>query len=197
MSLTLNKNGNDSAEGYMGDGIYVDEAEVVEVTNVTKEEAARGFSYDIAILAKCKLTKNGWDRKVTIGGNYRRDQQTGKIEDWGGAFKVRDFFRSCDAPDDMDDNGMPVKSMLDACKNKTILLLTYPNIKGNRSTWNCVTYATRDKNSFKDFFLKGALNTDEKRRYPKNYQSPDNDPQPVSNEMQKAIESTDLNTDML
>ena len=62
MSLTLNKNGNDSAEGYMGDGIYVDEAEVVKVTNVTEEEAGRGYSYDLAILAECKLVKYGWDR---------------------------------------------------------------------------------------------------------------------------------------
>ena len=197
MSLTLSKNGSTSAEGYMGDGIYIDEAQVVKVTNVTEEEAARGYSYDCAILVDCKLLKNVWDRKVTIGGNYRKDKQTGKIEDWGGAFKIRDFFRACNAPDNMDDNGMPVASMLSACEDKTVLLLTYPNKKGGRSTWNCVTYATRDKDKFKDFFLKGALNTDEKRRYPKNYQSPDTDPQPVSAEMQKAIDSSELNTDML
>ena len=197
MSLTLNKNGNDSAEGYMGDGIYVDEAEVVKVTNVTEEEAGRGYRYDLAILAECKLVKNGWDRKVTIGGNFKKDKQTGKIEDWGGAFKIRDFFSSCNVKGDFDDNGKPTAQQIEDCKGNVILLLTYPNIKGKRSVWNCVTYATRDKESFKSFFLKGAQNLDETRRYPKNYQSPDTDPQPVSEEMQKAMDSSDLNTDML
>ena len=197
MSLTLNKNGNDSAEGYMGDGIYVDEAEVVKVTNVTEEEAGRGYKYDLAILAQCTLVKNGWDRKVTIGGNFKKDKQTGKIEDWGGAFKIRDFFSACNVKGDFDDNGKPTAQQINDCSGQSILLLTYPNIKGNRSTWNCVTYATRDKESFKKFFLKGAQNLDETRRYPKNYQSPDTDPQPVSEEMQKAMDSSNLNTDML
>ena len=53
------------------------------------------------------------------------------------------------------------------------------------------------KVGFKNFFLKGAQNLDETKRYPKNYQSPDTDPQPVSEEMQKAMDSSDLNTDML
>ena len=143
------------------------------------------------------LNKTREKGTVIIQRLQEESKQTGKIEDWGGAFKIRDFFRACNAPDNMDDNGMPVASMLSACEDKTVLLLTYPNKKGGRSTWNCVTYATRDKDKFKDFFLKGALNTDEKRRYPKNYQSPDTDPQPVSAEMQKAIDSSELNTDML
>ena len=197
MSLSLeNKNGG-SSEGYLGDGIYVDEARVVKVTNATKAEAERGFEYDLALQVDFKLEKNGWDRKLTIGGNFRKDKQTGKIEDWGGAFKVRDFFSACNVKGDLDEHGQPNDNQMNNCKDALVLVLTYPNKQGKRSTWNQVTYATRDKENFKNYFIKGATNPDERKRYPKNYQSSDNDPQPISEEMQQAIKSSDMSTEML
>lgn len=199
MGLSLESKSGGSSEGYLGDGIYVDEARVVKVVNGTKEEAARGFEYDIALTVDFKLEKNGWDRKLTIGGNFKKDKQTGKIEDWGGAFKVRDFLKACNVAGDLDEHGQPTDVQMNNCKDAIVLVLTYPNKKGGRSTWNNVTYATRSKEAFKDYFLKGATNPDESRRYPKNYQQSADpfDAQPVSEEMQKAIKSSDISTDVL
>ena len=72
MALSLSGGGN-SAEGYMGNGIYVDEVEIKKASDVTEQEKSSGFSRDVSIKLEVLVLNNDWDRTVTIGGNYKKD----------------------------------------------------------------------------------------------------------------------------
>ena len=186
MSLTLSSSSsNSSSEGYMGDGVYIDECEILSVENVTESEVEQGFSRDVSIKTKLKVLKNDWERIVTIGGNYKRDPQSKEIVDWGGAFRVADLFKACEAPDAMDPHGQPSQDMMDACVGKKLLTLTYTNNKGKYSTWNQVTSVKRSKENFLNYFFKQV-----RKGYPKNYQAPTKrNPQPQSSTVSDAISS--------
>ena len=84
MSLSLAGSNGSSSEGYMGNGVYVDEVQIKKVSDVTSKETERGFKRDISIALKVLVLKNDWERTVTIGGNYKRDPITKEVTDWGG-----------------------------------------------------------------------------------------------------------------
>ena len=189
MGLSLAGSNGSASEGYMGDGVYVDEVEIKEVKNVTKDEAAKGFKRDISIALKVLVLKNDWERTVTIGGNYKRDQQTQEVIDWGGAFKLKDLFIACNLTDkDMDENidanGIPSNDMLARCVSHKLKTLTYTNVKGKYSTWNSVTAADRDSSKFKEYFMSQVA-----KGYPKNYQAPGGEAQPVNSTVAQAVNS--------
>ena len=85
-----NSNSNASKDGYMGDGVYVDDAKIVDVVNVTDDAERNRFGQNLAIQVTMELAKNEWKKIVTISGNYKRDN-LGAITDWGGLFKLKDF----------------------------------------------------------------------------------------------------------
>ena len=118
MGLSLAGSNGSASEGYMGDGVYVDEVEINKISDVTSEEEAKGFKRDISIALQVRVLKNDWERTVTIGGNYKRDAQTKEVIDWGGAFKLKDLFIACgltdkDISENMNADGQFAKEMLE------------------------------------------------------------------------------------
>tara|TARA_B110000263_G_scaffold249826_1_gene268743 strand:- start:701 stop:1291 length:591 start_codon:yes stop_codon:yes gene_type:complete len=189
MGLSLSGSNGSSSEGYMGNGIYVDEVEIKTVSDVTKQESEKGFKRDISIALKVLVLKNDWERTVTIGGNYKRDEQTKEVTDWGGAFKLKDLFIACgltnkDMDEHIDANGVPSKDLLERCVSHKLKTLTYTNVKGKYSTWNSVTGADRDSVKFKEYFMSQVA-----KGYPKNYQAPGGDTQPVNATIAQAVNS--------
>ena len=171
MSLSLAGSNGSSSEGYMGNGVYVDEVQIKKVSDVTSKETERGFKRDISIALKVLVLKNDWERTVTIGGNYKRDPITKEVTDWGGAFKLKDLFIACgltdkDMDEEIDANGVPSSKLLDRCVSHNLKTLTYTNVKGKYSTWNSVTGADRDSVKFKEYFMSQVA-----KGYPKNYQA--------------------------
>ena len=184
MALTFGQSSNSNSEGYMGNGVYVDEVEIKSAVNATEDEKAKGFARDISIRVEVRVLKNDWNRTLTIGGNYKRDPQTKEIIDWGGAFKLKDLFAACQAPEEIDANGVPSQAMLDACVGKKLLTLTYTNNNGKYSTWNSVTSADRDPDKFAAYFMSQV-----KKGYPKNYQAPNSEAQPQNSTVATAVQS--------
>tara|TARA_X000000368_G_scaffold245987_2_gene194338 strand:- start:2106 stop:2693 length:588 start_codon:yes stop_codon:yes gene_type:complete len=189
MGLSLAGSNGSASEGYMGDGVYVDEVEINKISDVTSEEEAKGFKRDISIALQVRVLKNDWERTVTIGGNYKRDAQTKEVIDWGGAFKLKDLFIACgltdkDISENMNADGQFAKEMLEKCVSHKLKTLTYTNKNGKYSTWNSVTGADRDSKKFKEYFMSQVA-----KGYPKNYQAPNSEAQPVSASVAKAVDS--------
>lgn len=186
-----------SSEGYMGDGIYIDKAQILKVEEVTEEENIKGAEKfnnfkpkEVAIRTTVRILKNDWEKIITISGNYKR-QTTKPFEliDWGGAFKINILLGACGLPDDVAkkiqaSNGIPPKEVLDECVGKMISILTYTKETGGYATWNTVASDDRDPAGFKDYFLSQV-----KKGYPRNYKQPNSSPQPQSNSVQEAISS--------
>ena len=193
MALSLSGGGN-SAEGYMGNGIYVDEVEIKKASDVTEQEKSNGFNRDVSIKLEVLVLKNDWDRTVTIGGNYKKDPATKKIEDWGGAFKLKDLFVACgmtdkDVQEGLNSNGIPSPKLLTGCVGKKVKTLTYTNKNSTSdklkySTWNSVTSAERDSAKFAEYFMSQVA-----KGYPRNYKAPNSEAQPVSETVAKAMSS--------
>lgn len=166
------RDGSGSVEGYMGHGIFIDDAQVVSIVNLSGKTTERQkYARDLAVEVTFKILKNNWDRTVTIGGNFKKDEQTGAVIDWGAAFKVRNFFLDLGiAAEDMnleDDNSIPLH-LLAKAEGRQCLMLSYRNKRGKSSSWDQIALATGDREEFKKSFL------DEWNRsgYPRNY-SPD------------------------
>jgi len=177
--LSVGSNSNASKDGYMGDGVYVDDAKIVEVVNVTNDSERNRFGQNLAIQVTMELAKNEWKKIVTISGNYKRDN-LGAITDWGGLFKLKDFLNATTEESDADftmdtttmegfpkevENQVPSDEMLKACVGKKVLCLTYTKKGGGYATWDGIGQPGRTKESFADYFKSNHA----KSQYPKNY----------------------------
>ena len=180
MSLKINT-GN-SSDGYLGDGIYVDDAEVISVNDLSgKTTQFQQYASDLCLEVKVKLLKNDWEKTFNVAGNFARDPSTKEVTDWGGAFKVRDFFINTGMKDqleellsEMEKGNIPSKLMFDVV-GKAIRILSYRNKKGKTSTWNQVSSPSRKKEAFKDYFVKEYNKSKKKPKgpWPSNYEPND------------------------
>lgn len=180
MSLKLNT-GNGS-EGYLGDGIYVDDAEIISVSDLSgKTTQFQQYASDLCLEVKVKLLKNDWEKTFNVAGNFARDASTKEVTDWGGAFKVRDFFVNAGMKDqleellsEMEKGSIPAKLSHDII-GKAIRILSYRNKKGKTSTWNQISSPLRKKEAFKDYFMKEYNKSKKKPKgpWPSNYEPND------------------------
>ena len=177
MALTI-KNSGGGSESYMGNGIFVDDAEIVNLNNTSGQTSEfQKFSNDLSIEIKVRMHKNDWERTFNIGGNLTKDQTTGEVTNWGGAFKVRDFFLSTGQKEALEsalseiESGRIPREMINDAIGKNILVLSYRNKKDKTSTWNQVFSPERKKDSMKNYFLKEWEKSKTKQNgpYPSNY----------------------------
>ena len=168
-----------SLDGYMGNGIYVDDAIVGTIEDISgKTSKFQQFASDLCIEVRINLQKNDWVKTFNIAGNFTRDVSTKEVTDWGGAFKVRDFFIAVglkeeleNALKEMESGAIPV-GLLEATIGKELRILSYRNKKGKSSTWNQVSNPKRKKESFKSYFLNEFEKSKKKKGgpYPSNYE---------------------------
>ena len=179
MPLSIRDN-NGSSEGYMGNGLFVDEAEIVGLTDTSgKTSQFQKFPNDLSLEIKVKMTKNGWDKTFNSGGNFTKDKMTGEITNWGGAFKVRDFFIATGQKETLQtaladlESGQVPQIMLDNAMGKTILILSYRNKRDKTSTWNQVFSPERKKESMSSYFMKEWEKSKTKNNgpFPSNYKA--------------------------
>ena len=168
MELKFKKHTPDT-KGYMGNGIFIDEATIVSIEDFSQGRADwQTRDFDLNLKITCKLKKNDWERTVFISGNFKRDEHTQEIKDWGGGFKVMNFLINIGLADDETklgpDNKIP-QELLKQAKGKEFLLLGYPNNNGKSSTWDQVEAIDTEPSNFMDYFLTQW----EKSGYPKNY----------------------------
>jgi len=167
LQLSTGPSGSGS-QGYMGDGIFIDEAVILEVNNRSGDKAGpkQEWSNDLQVEVKMRLLKNDWDRTVNIGGNFKVEDD-GEVS-WGSAFKVRNFFEACNSLNETVlgskaelntaltslEGGEISPLILSFCVGKTVKILSYKKSDGKSATWNQIVHHKRDDQKFKDYFLK-------------------------------------------
>ena len=174
------KSGN--SDGYLGDGIYVDDAEIISVSDLSgKTTQFQQYASDLCVEVKVKLLKNDWEKTFNVAGNFSRDVSTKEVTDWGGAFKVRDFFVNAGMKDvlekalpEMEKGSIPANVMTELV-GKAIKILSYRNKKGKTSTWNQVSSPSRKNETFKEYFLREYNKSKKKPKgpWPSNYEPND------------------------
>ena len=159
------------------DGIIVDIYEVQEVVNTTGTDFG-GWIPDISVTVTA-VNSMGYERNLRISGNFRhaKDEEGNamvEVEDWGGAFKVRDLFTALGVEGDLaDDNTIPPE-WLETGKDKKVQLVSYKTAKGWR-TWDRVWPIEANIKAIKEAFL-----TNVERGYPKDFSGPQTRSSPVS-----------------
>ena len=172
-----------NTEGYMGNGIFIDEALVLSIEDFSQGRAEwQKYDFDLNLKINCILKKNDWERSFFVSGNFKKDEQTSEILDWGGCFKVMNFLANLEITDDDTelgkDNKVPA-ALLKAAEGRRFLILGYPNNNGKSSTWDQIESIKTEP----EVFLKYFIAQWEKSGYPKNYApknaftTPDKNPQ--------------------
>ena len=166
------------SEGYLGDGVYVDDVEIIGINNLSGQTSQfQQYASDLCVEVSVKILKNDWTKTFNIAGNFSRDLSTKEVTDWGGAFKVRDFFLACRLKEMLEENlsklenGEISDEMKEAVVGKKIMILSYRNKKGKTSTWNQVN-SERTPQAFKDYFMKEWIKSKKnpKGPWPSNYE---------------------------
>lgn len=149
-------------------GVYINDAIIAGVQDISGSMPT-GFKtpIDLGIELELEIGRS-FRPKLRLFGNFKTTAAGEKT--WGGAFKLRDFFRKAGCKGSLgDDNKIP-KEWLDSLIGKKIWRLSYvsrirPDGKLGYSDWNEVWMAEEDPEkmaaSFKTQFLKSG--------YPKNY----------------------------
>lgn len=155
--------------GGLGDGIYVDNAVVQGVLDISGQVTEyQKNALDLALEVTFNLTKNDWTRRITIGGNFQKDSQSEAVTGWGSAFKVRDFLKATGVMNEesklTDDNKVPA-DVMQQCLGQSVLLLSYKNDRGKTSTWNRTFPTDVDPAECKRIFLTDFNASG----YPRNY----------------------------
>lgn len=165
----LNFKESNNNSGFVGDGIFVDLAVVKSIKDISgKTTDFQREAQDLALEVTFLIEKNGWERTLTFGGNFKRDDNTSETVGWGGAFLVREFLQRLEAVNDdteLDKDNHIAIAVIEDAVSRYCLLLSYPNNKGKSSTWNRVGHQDTDRKEFKDFFMSEY----QKSGYPKNF----------------------------
>ena len=117
---------------------WIDAVKVIDVDNISGTPAIEGWTAnDCALNVKyARIFDSGPDEGQFIDadedpwsmfcmGNFRRNTQ-GKIEDWGGAFKVRTFLEACgNSGTFTDDEGNLDEKIVNSCINKDTYKVSY------------------------------------------------------------------------
>jgi|26BtaG_2_1085354.scaffolds.fasta_scaffold07632_2 hypothetical protein len=149
-------------------GIFVNDVIIrraKDVSGTEPEQYERGFVFDLEVEIEYEIVEKGWNRTSRIGGNYKRDEQSGEILSSGSAFKVERLFESAGILDALlDENNNLKEDTLNKLVGKSVALLKYPNNNGNYSDWD-ITARPGGWSYLKNQFIAAY----KARGYPKNY----------------------------
>jgi hypothetical protein len=156
---------------------WFDQIKVLDVNNISGTPAQEGWQPNDCslVVTFCLLDEDGnvsdpesepWT--MFVMGNYRRNTQ-GKIEDWGGAFKVRTFLEACGLSGQFTDNdGNLDMKVVNNCINKIVWKVSYKSTEVSNEgrnkikTWSGRLFA--DLNNAKKAFAKS-----QKTGWPRDY----------------------------
>ena len=160
---------------------WIDPIKVLDVTNISGQPAMEGWTAnDCALEVKyARIFEAGPDEGKFVNpdedpwsmfcmGNFRKNTQ-GKIEDWGGAFKVRVFLEACgNSGTFTDDDGNLDEKVVNTCINKSVYKISYRSTEMDSSGNNKVkTWSGRFFKTSTD--AKKAWLKSTKTGWPKDY----------------------------
>jgi len=152
-----------------GGGIFIDKVVIVDVKDFSGK-TTEYIKYPNDIAVEVPFSKSGldWNPSMLIGGNFKKDEQTTAVLDWGGAFPVRDFFGRLSAEAELtEDNTLPPE-LLSSMVGKEMFTLSYRttrqrNGKFTYSTWKEIGAIDDGEDDLRARFQRSL-----KRGYPKN-----------------------------
>ena len=142
------------AENNLGDNIYYNEGTILSVKDVT-DTADNAFENDIAIQLMVQVPNLNDPKTITISGDFKRDQMTKEVVDWGGAFKIQKLCQACGLDGTLNAHYKLDAGILQQMVGKTIVFANYKKKDGKYKPWNQVFNPAdlKDKNDLKVRFL--------------------------------------------
>tara|TARA_Y100000310_G_scaffold261939_1_gene271485 strand:- start:1399 stop:2004 length:606 start_codon:yes stop_codon:yes gene_type:complete len=186
---------------------WLDPVKIIDIDNISGTPAREGWSAnDCALDVKyARLDEETMELldpdedpwSMFVMGNFRRNTQ-GKIEDWGGAFKVRTFLEACGLRGTFtDDEGNLDMQIVNNCINKPCWKISYKSSdindegKNKVKTWSGRLFASKEQAN--KYWLK-SLKTGWPKDYlghPANESMQGRDPEPA-----KEVAATAFPTDL-
>jgi len=116
-----------------GKGYYVNELVVESV-----EEQTPTWS-DASIRVIAIDPSNDYRYNLFMNSKFEKDNQNGKVIGWAFPEIIHRFFKACDVPVDVSDNGTMDTKAINTCEGKRFLAIRYrSNGKYKYNTWNKV-----------------------------------------------------------
>lgn len=118
-------NGSGGANYYINEGVVKSVDVNYNVPNKSDDSKIK----DVELTVTLVMTKNDgekFDKTVYISGNYKKNEITNQVEDWGSAFKVRSFFNAVGLTKwATDDFGILPSSICEQAVGKTVFIVKY------------------------------------------------------------------------
>lgn len=156
MALT-GSNGTGGANYYINEGTVKSVAVNYNVPNKSDDTKIKDVELTI-ILEMTKANGEKFDKTIYISGNYKKNEITSQVEDWGSAFKVRSFFNAVGLTKwSTDDFGILPSSIAEQAIGKRLFIIKYKSLDDQGEllyrTYNMVG---KSAESIEKMFLKDA-----------------------------------------
>ena len=168
-----------------GDGVFIEVCRVTKIRNFSGEPAMEGWTprdCSIEIHYESTEKEQDFDTSMYILGDFKKDEHTNEVIDWGQAFKISRFFESLGVSGEElnSDNSIPDEWLTKAI-GKEFVKLSYvsnkvnPNTGKNRwRTWDIVATANGNLEKSKTNLAK-QFKDSVKRGYPKDVRTEEDD----------------------
>ena len=157
----------DSGSAY-GTGVFVNKVAIAEVHDMSgKKPDFLENTPDLWVQLKLDVGQD-FQPEFNVFGDFKRDDQTRQIADWGSAFKIKNLFTNLGITGELNDDGSIPEEMLKQLPGKEFFRLQYVSRikddgKPGYSDWTDQIEATDPKRLANAFFKSVD------RGYPKNY----------------------------
>lgn len=150
-------NGTGGANYYINEGTVKSVQVNYNVPNKSDDTKIK----DVELTIVLEMTKNNgekFDKTIYISGNYKRNETTNQVEDWGSAFKVRSFFNAVGLTKwSTDDFGILPSSICEQAIGKNVFIIKYKSSDDTGEllyrTYNMVG---KSSSNIEKMFLKDA-----------------------------------------
>lgn len=173
MALT-GSNGNGGANYYINEGTVKSVSVAYNVPNKSDDTKIKDVELTI-ILEMTKANSEKFDKTVYISGNFKRNEITNQVEDWGSAFKVRSFFNAVGLTKwSTDDFGILPSSICEQAVGKTVYIVKYKSLDDAGETmYRTYNMVGKSSAAIEKMFLKDAAGNYPPYKYDPVVEEPD------------------------
>jgi hypothetical protein len=167
MALKISNDSNNGTETY-GIGVFINKVTVASAEDRSGQKPVFLQSAPDVWIELTLDIGRGFRPRMSFFGDFKRDDQTREITDWGSAFKVKNLFANLGIEGDINEDGTIPSSMLEKLPGKEFYRLKYASKirndgKVQYSDWTDRVDVDNPKRLAQAFFKSVD------RGYPRNY----------------------------